>query len=284
MKAKNLTMKSLLISAALLVIGVLVGCNKSEIPANRVFSINDLSHKKVGVLEGTTGEVYAAEYGDDSSRIHAQVFTTLAEAVEALRRGELDAVLSDDAPAKVFVDKNPSLRILNENFKEESYAGVVAKEKWGLLDTVNVALIQMRAMGVFDSIFNSYIGGSGNFRVQADSTTGPVLKVATNAEFPPFEYRRDGHVVGIDIEIARYIADYMERPLEILDMDFDDIIESVRSGKADIGLAALSVTEEREKVINFTDHYATSKVVVMVRNDEDEESTFQRIKDTLFGS
>ena len=274
------------IFATLLVLGTLVGCNKSEIPANRVFSISDLSHKKVGVLEGTTGQIYAADYGDDTSRIDAQVFVSLAEAVDALRRGEIDAVLSDDAPAKVFVNKNPSLRILNETFKEESYAGIVAKESWGLLDTVNVALIQMRAMGVYDSIFNSYIGGDGKFHIQPDSVSGPVLRVATNAEFPPYEFRcAKRGVVGIDIEIARYIADYMERPLEIIDMDFDDIIESVRTGKADIGLAAFSVTEERGKLISFTDHYATSKIVVMVRNDEEEEeSTFQRIRDTLFGS
>ena len=261
------------IFATLLVLGTLVGCNKSEIPANRVFSISDLSHKKVGVMEGTTGQIYAADYGDDTSRIDAQVFVTLAEAVDALRRGEIDAVLSDDAPARVFVNKNPSLRILNETFKEESYAGIVA-------------LIQMRAMGVYDSIFNSYIGGDGKFHIQPDSVSGSVLRVATNAEFPPYEFRcAKRGIVGIDIEIARYIADYMERPLEIIDMDFDDIIESVRTGKADIGLAAFSVTEERGKQISFTDHYATSKIVVMVRNDEEEEeSTFQRIRDTLFGS
>ena len=74
----------------------------------------------------------------------------------------------------------------------------------------------------------------------------------------------------------------MERPLEIVDIDFDEIIAAVDSGKADIGLAALSVTEERERIVNFTDHYAKSRIVVMVRSGE-EESTFQRIKDTLFG-
>ena len=273
-----------LIYAAFLILGVMAGCNKSEIPANRVFSIDDLAHKKVGVLEGTTGEIYAAEYGSDTAKMDAQVYPNLATAVEALRNGEVDAVLSDDAPAKVFVNKNPSLRILNESFKEESYAGIVAKEKWGLLDTVNVALIQMRAMGIYDSIFNSYIGGNGDFHIQPDSANGPVLRVATNAEFPPFEFRcAKRGIVGIDIEIARYIADFMERPLEIIDMDFDDVIEAVRTGKADIGLAALSVTEEREKLINFTDHYATSKIVVMVRSGE-EESPFQRVKDTLFGN
>jgi polar amino acid transport system substrate-binding protein len=276
-------MSRLRVITALFALLAFVGCVKSDIPENRVFSIDDLANKKVGVLVGTTGEIYAADYGTDSTRLHAEKFETLAQAVDALLEGKIDAVLTDDAPAKVFARKNPSLRILNETFKEESYAGIVAKENMGLLDSVNIALIQMRAMGVYDSIFDSYIGGQTKYHVSQDSAVGPVLRVATNAEFPPFEFRcKKRGIVGIDIEIARYVANYLERPVEIIDMDFDDIIDSVRAGKADLGLAAFSVTEERSQIINFTDHYATSKIVVMVRSGA-EESTFQRIKDTLLG-
>lgn len=276
-------MSRLRVITALFALLAFVGCVKNDIPENRVFSLDDLANKKVGVLVGTTGEIYAADYGTDSTRLHAEKFETLSQAVDALLEGKIDAVLTDDAPAKVFARKNPSLRILNETFKEESYAGIVAKENLGLLDSVNIALIQMRAMGVYDSIFDSYIGGQTKYHVSQDSAVGPVLRVATNAEFPPFEFRcKKRGIVGIDIEIARYVANYLGRNLEIIDMDFDDIIDSVRAGSADLGLAAFSVTEERGQVINFTDHYATSKIVVMVRSGE-EESTFQRIKDSLLG-
>ena len=276
-------MSRLRVITALFALLAFVGCTKNEIPENRVFSINDLGNKKVGVIEGTTAEIYAAEYGGDTAKIQVEKYPTLAETVDALLDGKIDAVLTDDAPAKVFARKNPSLRILNETFKEESYAGIVAKENMGLLDSVNIALIQMRAMGVYDSIFNSYIGGQTKYQVPQDSVSGPVLRVATNAEFPPFEFRcKKRGIVGIDIEIARYVANYLERPVEVIDMDFDNIIDFIRAGKADLGLATFSVTEERAQIINFTDHYATSKIVVMVRSGE-EESTFQRIKDSLLG-
>lgn len=277
-------MKKIWVLGALFTIFIsLTGCSKSEIPENRVFSIKDLAHKKVGVLEASTAETYAADFGGDTAKIQVEKYPTLEEAVQALRRGEVDAVLGDNAPATVFEGKYQSLRILDEVFMEESYAGIVAKKNWGLLDTVNMALIQMRTMGVYDSIFNSYIGGSGDYHYKPDTVNGPVLRIATNAEFPPYEFRTENGPQGIDIEIARYIADFMERPLEIVDIDFDEVIGAVDSGKADIGLAAFSVTEEREKIVNFTDHYATSKIVVMVRSGE-EESTFQRIKDSLFGN
>ncbi len=276
-------MSRLRVVTALFALLVFMSCVKNEVPENRVFSLDDLANKKVGVLVGTTGEIYAADYGTDSTRLQLEKFETLAQAVDALLEGSIDAVLTDDTPAKVFARKNPSLRILNEIFKEESYAGIVAKENMGLLDSVNIALIQMRAMGVYDSIFDAYIGGQSKYHVKTDSVTGPVLRVATNAEFPPFEFRcKKRGIVGIDIEIARYVANYLGRNLEVIDMDFDDIIDSVRAGGADLGLAAFSVTEERSQIINFTDHYATSKIVVMVRSGE-EESTFQRIKDTLLG-
>lgn len=276
-------MGRLRVVAALFALLAFVGCVKNAVPENRVFSLDDLANKKVGVLVGTTGEIYAADYGTDSTRLQLEKFETLAQAVDALLQGKIDAVLTDDAPAKVFSRKNPSLRILNEIFKEESYAGIVAKENMGLLDSVNIALIQMRAMGVYDSIFDSYIGGQTKYHVSQDSAVGPVLRVATNAEFPPFEFRcKKRGIVGIDIEIARYVANYLGRNLEIIDMDFDDIIDSVKAGNADLGLAALSVTEERSQIINFTDHYATSKIVIMVRSGE-EESTFQRLKDSLLG-
>ncbi len=261
----------------------IAGCEKSDVPANRVFSINDLGHKKVGVQIGNTAEIYASEYGGDTAKIQVERFSKLSDAIDALQKGDLDAVLCDDAPAAVFASRHQSITVLNEVFKEESYAGVVAKENLGLLDSVNIALIQMRAMGVYDSIFNAFIGDNGDYHYKPQGHGTSVLRVATNAEFPPYEFHTEKGIDGIDMEIARYIADYLNRSLEIVDMEFDAVIDAVKSGKADLGLAGFSVTEERARIINFTDVYATSRIVVVVRSGK-EESTLQRFKDTLFGN
>lgn len=280
--------KVFILGTLLILLQILSCSTRVDVPDNRVFSVEDLSQKKVGVQIGNTAEAYVAEYGGDSAKIELERFKTLDEAIGALRRGELDAVLCDDVPASIFVGRHQSLRILDEPFKEEAYAGVVSKGSGGLLDTVNMALIQMRAMGIYDSIFQSHVGGEGTYHYKPDSLAGeaskmaPALKIATNADFPPYEFRTENGLGGIDIEIARYLADFMERPLEIIDMGFDSIIDAVREGKADIGLAAFSVTEERERLVSFTDTYAKSRVVVVVRSDE-SESILTRIKDTLFG-
>ena len=94
-----------------------------------------------------------------------------------------------------------------------------------------------------------------------------VLTMATNAQFPPYEYYEGDTIVGIDAEIAGAIADKLGLELVIEDMEFDSIIEAVKSGKADIGMAGMTVTAERQEVVNFTATYATGKQVIIVTED-----------------
>ena len=93
--------------------------------------------------------------------------------------------------------------------------------------------------------------------------------MATNAEFPPYEYHEGDQVVGIDAEIAQAIAEKLGLTLRIEDMEFDSIISSIKGGKADVGLAGMTVTEERQEEVNFSTSYATGVQVIIVREDSD---------------
>ena len=94
-----------------------------------------------------------------------------------------------------------------------------------------------------------------------------VLTMATNAAFPPYEYIEGGNIVGIDAEIATAIAEKLGLQIQIEDMEFDAIIEAVKSGKADIGLAGMTVTPDRAEEVDFTATYATGVQVVIVTED-----------------
>ena len=94
-----------------------------------------------------------------------------------------------------------------------------------------------------------------------------VLVMATNAEFPPYEFYEGQEIVGIDAEIAAAIAEKLGYELKIEDMAFDSIIAAVSSGKADFGLAGMTVTEDRLTSVNFSDTYATATQVVIVTED-----------------
>ena len=91
--------------------------------------------------------------------------------------------------------------------------------------------------------------------------------MATKAYFKPYENYEVGSILGIDADIAQAIADYLGMNLKIEDMEFDSIITAVSSGKADFGMAGMTVTDERKKNIDFTTTYTTSKQVIIVRDD-----------------
>ena len=94
-----------------------------------------------------------------------------------------------------------------------------------------------------------------------------TLTMATNAAFPPYEYKEGDKIVGIDAEIAEKIAEKIGMKLEIVDTEFGSIIGGVQSGKYDIGMAGMTVTEERLESVNFSDTYANAVQVVIVKED-----------------
>ena len=101
----------------------------------------------------------------------------------------------------------------------------------------------------------------------SDTTEKATLVMATNAAFPPYEFKEGDSFAGIDVEIAGKIAEKLGMTLEIKDVEFGSIIGGVQTGKFDIGMAGMTVTDERLKSVNFSDSYATGIQVVIVKED-----------------
>lgn len=91
------------------------------------------------------------------------------------------------------------------------------------------------------------------------------LTMATNAAFPPYEYIEDGKIIGIDAEIAQAIADKLGMELEIINVEFKAIVPGVASGKYDMGMAGMTVTDERKESVDFSDTYATGIQSIIVK-------------------
>ncbi len=108
---------------------------------------------------------------------------------------------------------------------------------------------------------------------EAASESKGTLVMATNAEFPPYEFHEGGEIVGIDVEIARAIAEEMGMDFEIEDIAFDSIIPEVQSGKADFGAAGMTVTEDRLMSVDFSDTYATATQVIIVQEGNTDIAT-----------
>ncbi len=259
----------LLVSACSL--GLLSGCGEEEsaaestAEANTITSADDLVGKTIGVQMGTTG-MYAAEEVEDAT---VEKYNKGVDAVQALKQGKIDAVIIDLEPAKVFVSKNDDLQILDEEFATEEYAIAVAKDNTELRDEINTALQELKDDGTLQEIESNWIGDDAgeNPYVTPEGTTYDkgTLVMATNAEFPPYESLEGSDVVGFDADMMQAICDKLGYDLSIENMEFDSVIAAVQSGKAQVGVAGLTVNEEREKNVSFTDSYTTSHQVIIVR-------------------
>ncbi|MBR5442428.1 MAG: transporter substrate-binding domain-containing protein [Clostridia bacterium] len=107
---------------------------------------------------------------------------------------------------------------------------------------------------------------------EAPAAETKVLTMATNAEFPPYEYKEGDGYKGIDVEIAEAIAAKLGMELKIEDIAFDSIIPGVQTGKYDMGMAGLTVDETRLKQVNFSDSYATGVQSIIVKEGSDIKS------------
>ena len=127
---------------------------------------------------------------------------------------------------------------------------------------ISIVLCVVLALGV--------LAGCGEAPATTDAAEKLVM--ATNAAFPPYEFYEGEKIVGIDAEIAAAIAEKLGMELEIQDTEFGSIITGVQTGKYDIGMAGMTVTEERMQTVNFSETYATGIQSVIVKDGSDIKS------------
>ncbi len=255
-----------IVLALVIVIGCFAACGGGE----------KADTLKVGVQTNTTGHLYTAwDFGEDV----AVPYDNGAVAVEALKSGKVDCVIIDNEPAKAYVAANKGLKILETEYAVEEYAICFQKGNTELKNAVDGALAELIADGSVKKIIDKYINNSGEafvgVPVEAVDTDKPNLIMATNAEFPPYEYIDGDMYYGIDVEVAKIIADKLGYDLVIENIQFDSILPGVQKGTFHMGMAGMTVTEERLQSVDFSTSYATGVQVVIVS----EDSKIQAIED-----
>lgn len=163
------------------------------------------------------------------------------------------------------------VKVIDIKLTDEEYAYGVDKKQPELLTKVNEFFAQIKADGTFDEICKKYFEGGTPEPVTpaALDTSKDQLVVATNAQFEPFEYMKGDKYYGVDMEIAAKLAEYLGKELVISDMSFDSVLLSVDQGKADIAMAGLTVSEERAKLVSFSDKYYNACQKLIVRESDD---------------
>ena len=254
---------------------IIVNDEKSSAADNTIKSVDDLKGKNIGVQLGTTGDTFATDYEKDGTA-NLERYTKAADAIQALNQNKIDCVIIDEQPALSFIAVNKNLAILEEEFAVEEYALCVKKGNSELLNNINEALKKLKADGTIDKINTNYIGtdeekGTMPYQKKNVQRTGKLV-VATNAEFKPYEYIENNQIVGIDMDIMQAVCDELGLEMEIENMAFDSILSAIQSGKADVGAAGMTVTEDRKQNVDFSDSYTTSKQVIIINKGSSSAS------------
>jgi len=233
----------------------------------------------IGVQKGTTGEYYVKGDSDwgypGFSNISYNAYDNGGLAVQALKNGAVNAVIIDEAPAKTLAAEIEGIKVINVVLTTEKYGIGVDKNQDTLKNQINEIFATDEFKTFKATVFENY--ENENYQptpvvaaTTADSSkAAQQLVVATNAEFPPFEYKEGTGFVGIDMEIAAFIANKLNLELVIIDMDFDSVVTSVGVNNIDIALSGLTINEKRKESVNFTDSYyeEAAQVLIVLESD-----------------
>lgn len=261
---------SLILVAIMLIMALsLASCSKGE-------------KYKVGVQSGTTGWSFVsgdAEWGFKGfSNITVSPFESASLAVSDLLAGNLDFVVVDDAVAKTLVALNPGTKYIDIALTTESYGIAVDKNQSELLGKINEFLSENTdtIKGLFDKYADVDEENSANWTgdivtsATYDASKTNQLVLATNAAFAPFEFTVGNGYAGIDMELAKLLADALDMELVIVNMEFDAITASLGKNGVDIGIAAMTINDNRAKVVNFSSPYYTEAYQVVICKDTDK--------------
>ncbi|WP_162012177.1 ABC transporter substrate-binding protein/permease [Streptococcus sp. S784/96/1] len=239
----------------------------------KVSSYKELSGKVVGVKNGTAAQAFL-EKNKDKYNFTTKTFDTSDLMNNSLDTGFIVAAMDDQPVVEYAIKqgKNYAINIAGEPIGSFGFAVKKGSEYEYLIKDFNTALAEMKKDGTYDIIMNKWLGAdTSKLTSTGDSSAKatPVkstYKIVADSSFAPFEFQDDsGKYVGIDMELIKAIAKVQNFNIKISNPGFDAALNAVQAGQADAVIAGMSITEERQKIFDFSDPYYTSNILLAVK-------------------
>jgi polar amino acid transport system substrate-binding protein len=252
--------RSILWSFALLLL-VAAGCGSGA-----VTSLNQLEGKVFAVPQGTVADqLVLSRFPEAKFKYYASAL----EACMAVKQGEADAAAYDQPILKNIAAKNDGLMVLSDMITVDDYGFAVALDNQQLKATIDQVVHELKANGTYDTMLAAWLPEKG----APVGTQSPVLKgtdgvliFGTAAVTEPFSYLgAAGQPIGFDIDLATYVADRLGYQLQIINMDFGDLIPALAAGGVDMIGACITITDERAKSVLFSEPYYRGGIAALVK-------------------
>lgn len=234
--------------------------------AHNISSYQQLKGKVVGVKNGTSSQAFLDKHKSKYG-YSVKTFDAGENMYNSLKSGSIDAVMDDKPVIQYAINQGQDLNIAMSGEKVGSYAFAVKKgSKYDyLVEDFNKVLKTLKEDGTYDAIIAKWTA-SANAQAKKATPKKETYVVASDSSFAPFEFQNDaGKYVGIDMELLKAIAKQQGFNLEIKNPGFDAALNAVQSSQADAVMAGMSITEERQKIFDFSTSYYTSNILMAVK-------------------
>ena len=275
-------MKKILLLTLLLI--SLTGCKDKTY--NTFTTIEDLKNKSVGVVTGC----FHGKFMEDSldGNVTIKYVNSVPEGVLALKAGKIEAFVTDGPTALVTKNENPDLDFFEIEGTNIDSGLIFSEDKKQLLQEFNEFLKECNETGFFNELEAKWIKNPNclneTIEVIDYIPTKGIINVITSSDSPPFAFISDGEMQGCNVEIVKKFAQSYGYELNFDISNFDGVLSGVTSGKYDIGIDEITITDERKRSLQFSDPIHASSVSVMYRiNGSDSTHTIYTSPEELNG-
>ncbi len=227
-------------------------------------TLDDLKKKRFAIFTGTVYDGYVTRTFPEAQVLR---FETTPDMILALKSGKADVMLIDLVSAEIILKQNPVLGILENDFFDTDAGIGFSKNEPELRARFNEYLDEIRSDGTYDEIFRRWFVENPDMVKMPDipaSTSGPRYIMGVAVDDLPFIAFINGQHVGFDIEIMKRFALDQNIRIDIMTMEFSALVPALASGKVSIITDGIAITEERSKLVDFSNPYVVSKTAAVV--------------------
>ena len=266
-------MRAIVAAVALLISGTvcwlpeMLTSSKTTVASDAPEVFKSLSGKRVGVIIGSIQDMAVSEMAPDADIMRMTSYTDM---LAALENGKLDVATDGNLPVTFNKEIASKVDTVNANLSQRPIGACFRLDNTELKQDFDSFLAEIRADGTYQRIYDRWrtADDPSSLTPPPQRGTGRILRVATYSGLPPFNFIVQGKPAGLEPDL---LTEYVNRrgwKLEYLMMDFASQIPAVQTGKADMAMGAISVTEERQKQVLFSNDYLVEYIMFLTRKGE----------------
>lgn len=259
--------------------GIFTGCATND--NNSFQSMEDFRQAKIGVLTGSSFDLLATEYFPDAEKLY---YMNITDLILNLKQNKINGVLMDMGLFTPLMWAGESISYIEMAMPSTKYAVAFpkAEDSEPLKAQINTFIQDQTESGWLAELQEKWFSSSEpNGNVDFSQLTGEngTLRVATTIESKPFDYLKNGQFCGYDADFIFRFAQEYGYALEIDTMDFGALLPSLASGRYDLAISSITVTEERKESVLFSDTYCKSPIIMAVSGDDTSTNTVKTLAD-----